>query len=550
MPDFGFVGGAYEAQSVYQDAQQLINWYCETDITKPQNERGVTALYPTPGLTFLSAPGQAFPVRALHTLSGQKNMLAVVGSTLYSYNTSMVPTFIGNLNTASGPVSISDNGIQAMIVDGTNRYSYSTNGKSNAVFTGSITNGILTVTSMTSGTVQVGQILTGTGISTGTTITVAISGSGGTGTYYVSVTTSASITAITATAGLVTLPTSDGPFVGGDIVDTIDNYFVFNYPGTQQWAASNALSATTPALSFASKFSAQDNLVSMMVNNRIVYLLGEVTTEAWSDVGSFPFPFALIPGSTAQHGCAAKYSVAQLGDTFAYVSKDLKGQGIIVMMQGYAPVRISTHAVEYSLNGQVISDAIAFPYQLNGHEFYVVTFPTADLTWVFDLATMKWHKWLSMDSQGIFHRHRSNCAAVFNGQVMVGDYQNGKIYSLSNSVYTEAGSPIRRVRRCPHLTNELKRVFFEELQIQFQPGVGLQTGQGQTPQCMLRWSTDGGSTYSNEHWLPIGLVGQYKNRAIKRRIGYARDMIFEVSISDPVNAAIISAELKASSGDY
>lgn len=550
MPDFGFVGGAYEAQSVYQDAQQLINWYCETDITKPQGERGVIALYPTPGLTLVSTPGLSVPVRALHTLSGQKNMLAVVGSSVYSYNTSMTPTFVGNLNTSTGPVSIADNGVQAMIVDGSNRYSYSTTGTSNAVFTGSITSGVLTVTSVTSGTIKLGQVLTGTGISTGTVITVAITGSGGTGTYYVSVTSSAGSTTITATAGLVALPTSDGPFIGGDTVETIDNYFVFNYPNTQQWAASNALSATTPALSFASKFSAPDNLVAIMVNNRIVYLLGEVTTEAWSDVGSFPFPFALIPGSTAQHGCAAKYSVAQLGDTFAYVSKDLKGQGIIVMMQGYSPVRISTHAVEYSLNGKVISDAIAFPYQMNGHEFYVVTFPTADITWVFDLSTMKWHKWLSMDSNGVFHRHRSNCAAVFNGQIMVGDYQNGNIYSLSNSVYTENGSTIKRVRRCPHLTDNLKRVYFEELQIQFQPGVGLQTGQGKTPQCMLRWSTDGGSTYSNEHWLPIGAVGKYKNRAIKRRIGYSRDMIFEVSITDPVNAVIVSAELKASSGDY
>ena len=34
MPDFGFVGGAYEAPSIYQDAQELINWYCETDPTK------------------------------------------------------------------------------------------------------------------------------------------------------------------------------------------------------------------------------------------------------------------------------------------------------------------------------------------------------------------------------------------------------------------------------------------------------------------------------------------------------------------------------------
>jgi hypothetical protein len=555
MPDFGFVGDAYEAASIYQDAQELINWYCEVDkndaSTAPGQpaQRGVMALYPTPGLTFISQPGQITAVRGLHTLSGKKNMLAVIGGSLYSFDINFNPTFAGSLTTTAGNISIADNGIQAMIVDGANRYSYSTNGSSNAVFTGSIAGGILTVTAITSGTVIVGQILTGSGITTGTAITYALSGTGGLGTYGVSVTPSASSTTITATAGLTLLPTSDGPFTGGDLVECVDNYFIYNYPGTQQWGASNALSTTSPALSFASKFTSSDNLVALNVNNRIVYLLGEITSEAWSDIGAFPFPFGLIPGSTTQHGCAAKMSLAQVGDTFAFVSQDVKGQGIIVMMEGYGMRRISNHAVEHSISNKTISDAIGYSYQLRGHEFYVVTFPTIDLTWVYDLTTDKWHKWLSVDNNGQYHRHRSNCACVFNGQIIVGDYQNGSIYSLSNSVYTENGNPIRRMRRCPHVRADLQRIYFDSLQIQFQPGIGLQTGQGTTPKAMLRWSTDGGSTWSNEHWKSIGTVGSYKNRAIWRRLGYSRDMVFEVSVSDPVNAVIVSANLEAGAGD-
>jgi hypothetical protein len=87
------------------------------------------------------------------------------------------------------------------------------------------------------------------------------------------------------------------------------------------------------------------------------------------------------------------------------------------------------------------------------------------------------------------------------------------------------------------------------LQIQFQPGVGLNTGQGKDPQAMLRWSSDGGSTWSSEHWVSIGKMGRYTNRAIWRRLGWSRDRIFEVAISDPVNAVIVSANLKASVGE-
>jgi hypothetical protein len=129
----------------------------------------------------------------------------------------------------------------------------------------------------------------------------------------------------------------------------------------------------------------------------------------------------------------------------------------------------------------------------------------------------------------------------------VGDYANGTIYQLDKANYTDSGQYIRRIRRAPHLTTDLQRQYFDELQIQFQPGVGTVTTDN--PQAMLRWSNDGGSTWSNEYWVSIGKQGRYKNRAIWRRLGTARDRIFEVQVSDPINAVIVSANLKASAGD-
>jgi hypothetical protein len=258
-----------------------------------------------------------------------------------------------------------------------------------------------------------------------------------------------------------------------------------------------------------------------------------------------------------------------------------------MMMQGYKPTRISTHAVENSITNQYIDDAIAWTYQLEGHEVYVVSFPTINLTWAFDIASGMWHKWLYVDNTNTFQRHRGNCCSLFQGMVLVGDYANGKIYELDKNTYTDDGSYTRRVRRAPHLVADFQRQYFEELQIQFQPGVGFtglsvnpnifigapytiyptatlvipatqtvvlgtQTLTSQTttfPQAMLRWSDDGGSTWSNEHWVTIGQTGKYQNRAIWRRLGTARDRVFEVSVTDPVNAVIISANLKATAGE-
>lgn len=480
MPDFGFVNGAYEAPSIYQDAQELINWYCEIDMQKPAGERGVIALYPTPGFAAPLVRPEIAEVRALYTLSGGQYLIAVVGTGVYFMNGTFTANKLGALNSGSGPVGISDNGLQVMIVDGANRYSYTL---ATGVFTG--------------------------------------------------------------------LDAADGAWVGGSCVDAVDNFLIYNKPGSQEWAATTALSTATNPLSFSSKDGAPDNLVRLFVVSREVFLLGETTAEVWIDVGTFPFPFSRIAGTSAQHGCAAEYSVSRLGESMAWVSRDSRGQGVIVIATGYTSKRISTHAVENTLVGQKISDARAFTYQMEGHEFYVCTFPSIDLTWVYDLSTNRWHKWLSVDALNVFHRARANCACLFQGQTLVGDFENGAIYALDNAIYAENGAEIRRVRRCPHLVRDLKRGFFQQLQIQFQPGVGLDgIAQGTDPQAMLRWSDDGGSTWGNEHWTSIGKMGQYKNRAIWRQLGFARDRIFEVAITDPVRPVIISANLIASSGAH
>jgi hypothetical protein len=747
MPDFGFVGSSYEAPSIYQDAQECINFFPEIDPVKQQGERGVIALYPTPGLTLKALLTNQQEVRGLHTVSGGEQLIAVCGPYVYALTANLVPSVIGQLNSSTGIVRITDNGVNVYIVDGAYRYTWYISSPATAVFRGSTSSTTLTVDSVSSGTIAVGQSLYGVDVLAETVITALGSGSGGIGTYtinrsqtvtaramnsatvgavitatiggtlstvaitgtagqfscaaspmplvvgqsltisgtyggtgsisgytnpttYYIIATNASTTftlsatlggaAITTTAGTPTgltyqfapttlnvtavasgtlhvgqtiqgvgitlntiitalgtgsggtgtytvsssgfissetmyalnfsvLPSSDGAFSGANTVDIIDNYFVYNNPTTQQWGASDLLSPISPQTSYSLKDGAPDDLVALVVDHREVYLMGEVSSEVWTDVGAVPFPFQRIPGTSTQQGIAAPFSLYRLGNSFAYVSRNNRGQSQIMQMQGYIPQRISTHAVENSLANKYVGDAIAWTYQLEGHEVYVVTFPSLQLTWAYDATTAMWHKWLYTTDKNVYQRHRGNCCAVFQGLVIVGDYENGKLYELDKTNYTDDGQNIRRLRRAPHLVTEFQRQYFDELQIQFQPGVGttglsgpaqitstntVYLGQTYTitadatltievektyilatqqsisyqttdnPQAMLRWSNDGGSTWSNEHWTSVGQLGKYKNRAIWRRLGQARDRIFEVSVSDPVNFVIISANLK------
>jgi hypothetical protein len=619
MADFGFVGPSYEAPSIYQDAQECINWFPEIDPLKQPGDRGVVALYPTPGLSALVLFQNQQEVRGMVTLSGGNIMVAVCGPYVYALTSSFVSTLVGQLNSSTGRVGINDNGVNVYIVDGTYRYTWRISTPSSAVFTGSTSGTTLTVSAITNGALAVGQVLFGLSVTQETVITALGTGTGGIGTYTINlsqtnasqqmnsatagaiitgaisgttltvsavtsgtlaagmtiqgagITANTIITALgTGTGGVGTytvnfsqtissitmyglnwsvLPSTDGAFTGGTNVDIVDNYFVYNRPDTQQFGASAVLSPISAALSFSSKDGAPDDLVTLIVDHREIYLLGETSSEVWVDQGTSPFPFQRIPGTSTQHGIVSAFSVARLGNSFAYLSKNNRGTAQIVQMNGYVPERISTHAVENSLSGKTITDAVAWTYQIEGHEVYVISFPSIQLTWCYDIASKMWHKWLYTNNLGQYERCRGNCAAVFQGYVLVGDYSNGKIYHLDKNIYTDDGQNVRRLRRAPHLVADFQREYFDELQIQFQPGVGLSTGIGEDPQAMLRWSNDGGSTWSNEHWTSIGRMGKYTNRAIWRRLGTARDRIFEVSVSDPVKCVIVSANLKATQGE-
>lgn len=556
MPDFNFVGAAYQAASITQDAQDLVNMYPQIDQyldTKSLlggGDRQVMALYPRAGLTTLATPGPTAPVRALRTLPGNNTLLAVIGDGLYSITTSYMATLVGTLLSNNGPVSITDNGVSAYICDGSNRYYYTYQA---AAYTGTIVGTVLTVAAMTSGALVVGQTVVGAGVTAGTVITSFGTGTGGIGTYNLSV--ASGVGPLALTSGVFTiLPATDGAFTGGNSVDIVDDFFIYNNPNSNEWGASAVLSPISAALSFTSTLASPGYVVGLIADHRQVYILQEYSGEVWINAGLFPFPFQIIPGTSMQHGCAARGSIARIGESFAFLSADKRGQGVVIQMNGYTPVRISTNAIENEIQQYIqnstIADAIAFTYQQGGNEFYMLTFPTADVTWVYDISTKLWHREGWRDTLNVLHRHRGNCCEVFGGSVIMGDYQNGQIYKVDPTNHTDDGVIFPCMRRARHITTDLKRQFFDNLQIQFQPGVGISTGQGSDPEAILRWSDDGGFTWSAPRIGKIGQMGKYKNRAYWPRVSWSRDRIFEVTVTDPVFRVIVSANLNMSAGAH
>jgi hypothetical protein len=568
--DIPFVGGSYEATMVLQDAERCINYFCEK--SGSPNSKEILALLGCPGLNPLVST-QTGAVRGFWVLPGSNAALCVTGNTLYLVTITVPatqtspPSFsvvsVGTLLTNSGPVVMRDNGVLqnglggfVLIVDGPYGYYYLLSGVQQTVsFQGSLSIGSPTIT--LPGVLPNGLVVantptlsdTGGVIPASTTITYI-------DTIGLTITMSANATGNSFTDTVtLTIPAfgqiTDQGFLGADRIAFIEGWLICNQPGTRTFYTTGPTPYLMlfPGAFSALKDSSTDNLITLQEQNRELWLIGERTSEVWFNAGNPNFAFSRIPGVGPQIGCAAKHSITRAGAQLVWLGRNEQGQNLVVCSSQYSWTKISTHAIEHAISQYpVVSDALAYAYEDEGHLFYVLTFPTADVTWVFDFASNLWHQRLSYDPvAGVFHRHRSNCYMDFGDVRIVGDYTTGQLHQMSRQFYTDAGNPIRGIRRTPHVWKKAsrERVFFSQLQVEFTPGVGLQTGQGSNPQAMLRWSDDGGFTWSNEHWTTIGLAGETKNRAIWRQLGRARDRVWEVSFTDPVPRDIIGATLYA-----
>jgi len=348
-------------------------------------------------------------------------------------------------------------------------------------------------------------------------------------------------------------PITDPDFPGAVTVQYIDGYFVFNQPNSQLlWVTSILDGTSIDPLDFASAEGSPDGVVAIAVDHRELWVFGTDTIEVWYDAALQSFPFTRIQGAFSEIGCAAPYSVAKLDNALFWLGADPRGFGIVYKNQGYTGIRISTHAVEFAIQGYMnISDAVAYTYQQEGHAFYVLIFPTANTTWVYDVSTGAWHERAGFEN-GAFIRHRSNCQCNFADTTIVGDFENGNIYAFDLDVYADNDGIqkwLRSWRALPTGKNDLKRTIHHTLQLNAETGIGLVLGQGSDPQVMLRWSDDGGHTWSNEHWRQMGKIGEYGFRTIWRRLGAtleSRDRVYELSGTDPLKIALMGVELAIS----
>lgn len=341
----------------------------------------------------------------------------------------------------------------------------------------------------------------------------------------------------TTGGGVITIADADFPDDATHVA-ILDGYYIANNPANIGRFYVSLDGVSWAAADFATAQAKPDGIVAVAANNRDLLLFGTECTEIWNNVGAPSVPFRRHPNGVLQWGCIAPYSVVAGTPGTFWLASTSEGETKVMMLNGFSPQSVSDDWLDWVIGTfSVVADAFGYIHLQRGHWYYQLTFPTADRTFVYQIDT---GTWFERKSWGI-GRHRSAGHGFINRQHVIGDYATGDFYTLDFDYYFDGTSPHERLRRSMVVHKDTLRMTFNEVIVEFQGGVGTALGDGSDPQAQLRYSDDGGNTWSQ--WLtePIGRMGEYETLAVWRQLGDSRERIFEVRVTDPVEVVIIKA---------
>ena len=480
MKPIPLFGSELKSYSQAVSSQRRLNMMYDIRV---DNDRSSIVAVNTPGSSlFITLP--TYPIRGWRVINQYLYVLA--GNTLYRVFTDGSYVIYGTIGTSTGYVSMADNSVVLMIVDGVQGY----------------------LVSLPPAAVAAPQIITDTNFPN-----------------------------------------------GANSVAMLDTRFIVNQPlsttDTRRFAVSQLFLGLSGSTTLANCFSAtdgsgqiygtkenySDTLVAVEVYSGVLILWGKYSIELWQDVASTPLPYARINGATQSWGLAAPYSHAEVGNTVVFLGANPDGGLRVMQLAGSTLTAISTSDIDYIITHlSFINDAVALAYTAYGHPVYQLTFPTANITLAYDLATNVWHQ--AQTGTAIQARHYASLGIVYNQKNYVADASSGAIYILDENTYQDNGTTIPREICTRHIRGAGNQISLMQLYIDIETGVGNSTTSN--PQVFVSFSKDNGKTFGPERQKSLGAIGQYITRVTFNRMGAARDFVVKLRTTDSTKFVVLS----------
>jgi hypothetical protein len=327
---------------------------------------------------------------------------------------------------------------------------------------------------------------------------------------------------------------SSAGFVGSSVTSFVDQYTLQLDPLGKYWYVSDIADSLTyqPVNQFQAEAD-PDIISTLIVSHGEVWAMGPKTIQKFHATGALDILFATSPGTLIEIGMGGQHTAAVLDNTVYWLGSD----GIVYFAAGgYLPERVSTFAVEQDIKGKDWSQAYAMTWVDNGHKVFYLTFPDGH-TWGYDVSQKLWHR---RESYGL-DIWRANHLEFWNGAWHALDIVNGNLYRLGKSVHTEAGAPLVSRRITPALQSNEQKLFLSMMQLYVDCGRGPLVPDAQIN---MRYSDDGGFTWSNWKQQSVNSTRNNQSRVIFRRLGTFRDRVFDIVMSGDCRHDIIAGYIQ------
>ena len=315
-------------------------------------------------------------------------------------------------------------------------------------------------------------------------------------------------------------------------ITAMDEYFLFTKPNSSTILYSDISDGLSyNALNIFQKNRVAEYATGIKALHGQLWVCGETSIEPYFNSGS---PFERSQDSLLNIGVSNIDTMCASSDSSMYFLAEQSGGGYMIVQakqDQFGPISENIRDDLKVLT--TVRDAFAYIYKQADHEFYVITFPTDAKTFVYDITTQSWHERQSYVS-GSYTRHLSNfCISCYN-KIIIGDYQSGNLYTMDISVYTEAGTAIRRQLVTYPFYSEGKYITGHKLEVLFESGVG-------TSLIDIYFSKDDGHTFTA--FSPTRDVGSTYGAGtlVYDRLGMSKSWQFKVVTTTTAKPVMLGA---------
>ena len=323
--------------------------------------------------------------------------------------------------------------------------------------------------------------------------------------------------------------------------DTARFYFTDVDPTTGEFSPTYWAATENPLTSD----SRGDNVLGLYQAWDDVSVWGQQGREIWQTTGGTP-PLQPRLGGLSETGLLAPYSVRKADNTF-FALCVVDGKPAVVRLQANEPIIISLDIEKLLDLHTTLSDAIGDVISVVGQSFYVLTLPTENVTYAYNIKLKEWYIWSLWDLAGASRNAflgRNFIYAKAWGKHLCQSRIDGKIYEVDQTATDDAGTLIRTEWQTGWLdggTSNNKAMSMVRLHMKRGTATLATTT---APLVTLKYRDNGAQVWKNERQISLGLTGKYEFYRRINGLGMFRSRQMSIVFSDATKLILADLDIE------